>query len=168
MVVFIHVHQRSSLHNRCFMSQARWMQHFVQSSNKCEAWDEGRRKIKPLLLVHCSGSSAQLRPQVLTDGSDVKRTNQNTIHCSKIVTFLAARNTNNSKKKGNKCGGRITFNNVRLGVAKVRLARSKFSYVQTQQRRSKEGKRVAQTNSKVTSLWVMFGLSNKLVNQAFS
>ena len=44
------------------------------------------------------GSSAHLRPQVLTDGGDVKRTNQNTIHCSKIVNFLAARNTDNNMK----------------------------------------------------------------------
>ena len=45
------------------MSQARWMLHFAQ--NECEAQDEGRRKIKCLLPVHCSGSSAHLCPQDL-------------------------------------------------------------------------------------------------------
>ena len=53
-----------------------------------------------------------------------------------------------------------------------RFARSKFSYVQTQRLERKEGKRVVQKNSKVTSLWVVFGLSTlnfkKLVNQAFA
>ena len=58
--------------------------------------DKGRRKIKRLLPVHCSGPSAHLRPQVLTDRGDVKRTNQNTIHYSKIVTFQATRNTDSS------------------------------------------------------------------------
>ena len=45
-----------------------------------KARDEGRRKIKSLLPVYFSGSSAHLRPQVLADGGDVKRTNQNKIH----------------------------------------------------------------------------------------
>ena len=58
-----------------------------------EERDEERRKIKRLLPVHCSGSSAHLRPQVLTDGGDVKRTNQNTIHYSKIVTFQATKHS---------------------------------------------------------------------------
>ena len=35
---------------------------------------------------HCFASP--LRPQILTDGGDVKRTNQNTIHYSQIVTSL--------------------------------------------------------------------------------
>ena len=48
--------------------------------------EEGRIKIKRLLPVHCSDSSAHLRPQVLTDGGDVKRTNQNTIHYSKKLS----------------------------------------------------------------------------------
>ena len=56
--------------------------------NVPEARDEGRRKIKRLLPVHCCGSSAILHPQVLTDGGDIKGTNQNTIHYSKIVAFL--------------------------------------------------------------------------------
>ena len=38
-----------------------------------KARDEGRRKIKYLLPVYCSGSSAHLRPQVLADGGDVKK-----------------------------------------------------------------------------------------------
>ena len=36
----------------------------------------------------------QLHIQILTDGGDVKRTNQNTIHYSKIVTFLACLSEN--------------------------------------------------------------------------
>ena len=51
-----------------------------------------------IAAVHCSGSSAHLRSQVLTDGRDVKRINQDTIHYSKVVTFLATRNTDNSIK----------------------------------------------------------------------
>ena len=55
-----------------------------------EARDEGKRKIKRLFAVHCSCCSAHLRPQILTTRGDVKRTNQNTIHCqAKIVPFLA-------------------------------------------------------------------------------
>ena len=90
----------------------------------------------------------------------------------KLSPFWLPETPITAKNTGNKCEGKITFNNIRLSAAKVRLARSKFSYVQTQQRESKEGKHVVQTNSKVTSLWVMFGLSKlnskKLVNQAFS
>ena len=51
-----------------------------------EARDEGKRKIKRLFAVHCSCSSAHLRPQILTTRGDVKRTNQN--YRTKIVTFL--------------------------------------------------------------------------------
>ena len=51
-----------------------------------------------IAAVHCSGSSSDLHSQVLTDGRDVKRTNQDTIHYSKVVTFLATRNTDNSIK----------------------------------------------------------------------
>ena len=40
----------------------------------------GGGKIKGLLPVHCSGSSAHLCSQVLTDVSDVKRTIKNMIH----------------------------------------------------------------------------------------
>ena len=76
-----------SLHNRRFMSLARRTWHLREKR------DEGRRKIKRLLPVHCSGSSAHPRPQVLTDSGDVKRTNQNTIHYSKIVTFLATKHS---------------------------------------------------------------------------
>ena len=36
----------------------------------------------------------QLHIQILTDGGDVKRTNQNMIHYSKIVTFLACLSEN--------------------------------------------------------------------------
>ena len=65
-----------------------------------EARDEERtQKIKRLLPVHCSGSSAHLRPQVLTEGGDVNTTrNQNTIHYSKIVALLATWDTDNSIK----------------------------------------------------------------------
>ena len=59
-----------SLHNRRFMSQVRQMWHFAQNMRRAE-----EKQIKHLLPVHCSGSSAHLRPQ-LTDGSDVKRTKQ--------------------------------------------------------------------------------------------
>ena len=52
--------------------------------------------MKRLLPVHFSRSSAHLRPQVLTNGGDVKKTNENTIYYSKIVTFLATRNTDSS------------------------------------------------------------------------
>ena len=41
----------------------------------------------------------------------------------------------------------------------LKFAQSKFGYVQTRRRERKEGKRVVQTNSKVTSLCVEFGLS---------
>ena len=37
-----------------------------EARNECEAKNEGRRKIKRLLPVHCSGSSAHLRPQVVS------------------------------------------------------------------------------------------------------
>ena len=57
------------LHNR-YLSQERRTWHFAQSTRRAE-----ERQIKCLLPVHCSVSSAHLRPQ-LTDGSDVKRTKQ--------------------------------------------------------------------------------------------
>ena len=81
------------LHNGCFMSQVRRMWYFAWSVRQA-----GRRKIKHLLPVHCSGSSAHPLPQVLTDGDDVKRINQKTVHCSKLVSFMATRKNDNSIK----------------------------------------------------------------------
>ena len=66
------------------MSQAKQSGILRDAQNEYEARDEGRRKIKRLHL------------RSLTDGGDVERTNQNTIHYLKIVTFLATRNTDNS------------------------------------------------------------------------
>ena len=43
--------------------------------------------MKRLLPVHFSGSSTHLRPQVLTNGGDVKRTNENKIYYSKKFYF---------------------------------------------------------------------------------
>ena len=85
-----------SLHNRCFIiSQARQMRHFVWSVR----WGE-KKKIKCLLpgpspsfwLFHPSTPTKYWLMAVI----DVKRTNENTIHYSKIVTFLATRNTDRS------------------------------------------------------------------------
>ena len=168
MVVFIHVHQSVSLHNRCFMSQVKQMQHFAQSLKQVWSMSLGRRKIKRLLPVHHLAllptyahkywltavmSKGPIKPQ-----SIVQKLSPSWLPETLITTW----NT------GNKCEGKITFNNVRLSAARVRLARSE----QTQWRERKEGKCVVQTNSKVTSLWDMFGLSTlnlkKLVNQAFS
>ena len=54
--------------------------------------------MKRLLPVHFSGSFAHLRPQVLTNGGDVKRTNEDKIYYSKIFTFKATRNNDSSIK----------------------------------------------------------------------
>ena len=117
IIIFLY----SSLHNRHLMSQARRTRHFERSAQK-----EGRRKIKRLLQVHFSGSSAHLRPQVLTNGDDVKRTNENTIYYSKIVTFLA---TEKHRQQHKTTGittttAKLTFNYVRLSAAKVRFVQS--------------------------------------------
>ena len=112
------------------MSQAKRTRHFVRSARR------GEKKNKAPV------TSSSFRLQVLTDGGDVKSTNQNTIHYSKILTFLATRNTDNSIEHRK--------NNVRLSAAKVRFAQSKFSYVQTRERKEKEKRE--NVNSKVTSL----------------
>ena len=44
-------------------------------------------------------NSAHLRPQVLTDGSDVKRTNQNTIHCFNKKCHLSGYQEHQQKHK---------------------------------------------------------------------
>ena len=71
-----------------------------EARNECEAAYEGRRNIKCLFLYQ--SIVLALLPtypsRVLIDGGDVKRTDQNTIHYSKIVTFLATRNTDNSMR----------------------------------------------------------------------
>ena len=170
MVVFTHVHHSlTSLHNRCFMSQAKWMQHLGKAWNKCEAWDEGRRKTSPLLWPFRppTPTSIDWRRWCQKDQSK-----HNLLFKNCHLSGWGPETPITTKNTGNKCEGKIILNNVRLSAAKVRLAWSKFSYVQTQMWESKEGKRVVQTNSKVRSLWVMFGLSTlnlkKLVNQAFS
>ena len=57
------------------------MWHFAQSrKRKTRANSETREKGK----------------EMLTEGGDVKRTSENTIHYLKIVTFLATRNTDSS------------------------------------------------------------------------
>ena len=129
-----------TLHNRRFMSQARRTRHCARGAR----WGEEKNKepvTSPLLWL--------FRPPTPADGGDVKRTNQNTIHYSNIVIFLATRNTNNT---GNNSEDKlITFNNVRLSVAKADL----FSQSLVMRKHSGEkerGKRVFQTNSKVTSL----------------
>ena len=55
-----------SLHNWGALWAKRGERSIIARSAKwrCEAKNEGRRKIKRLLPVHCSGSSAHLRPQV--------------------------------------------------------------------------------------------------------
>ena len=92
IIIFVY----SSLHNRHFMSQARRTQHFERSAKRARSVRRGEEKDQAPLPVHFSRSSAHLRPQVLTNGGDVKKTNENTIYYSKIVTFLATRNTNSS------------------------------------------------------------------------
>ena len=62
------------------MSQARRILH--EARNGCEAKNEGRRKIKRLLPVHCSGSSAHFRPQVV-----VLRSLESGLH---MVAMIAA------------------------------------------------------------------------------
>ena len=62
----------------------------------------GRRPSPICLSEECFESNyfqigqyvVQLHIQILTDGDDVKRTNQNTIHYSKIVSFLACLSEN--------------------------------------------------------------------------
>ena len=78
-----------TLHNRRFISQARRTRHCARSAR----WGEEKNKApvtSPLFWL--------VRPPTQTDGGDVKRTNQNTIHYSNIVIFRATRNTNNSIK----------------------------------------------------------------------
>ena len=88
-----------SLHNRRAMCQVRQTRHFARSARR---WAKKKiKRLRPagwelLAPVHSSGSSSHLRLQMLTDGGDVKRTNENTIHCSKIVIFLATRNVDSS------------------------------------------------------------------------
>ena len=79
--------------------------------------------MKRLLPVHFSRSSAHLRPQVLTNGGDVKKTNENTIYYSKIVTFLATKKHRQQHKTTGitTTRAKLTFNNVRLSAAKVRF-----------------------------------------------
>ena len=133
-----------SLHSRRFISQARWTRQFQNNvRNVREARDEGSRKIKHLLPVHCCGSSALLHLQVLTDGGNIKSTHQNTIHYSKIVAFLATRNTDSSinyKPQEITARAKIIFNNLRLSAAKVRFPLSKFSLCPTTAARNKRGK----------------------------
>ena len=80
--------------------------------------------MKRLLPIHFSGSSTHLRPQVLTNVDDVKRTNENTIYyASKIVTFLATKKHRQQHKTTGitTTRAKLTFNNVRLSAAKVRF-----------------------------------------------
>ena len=99
---------------------------------------EKRRKIKRLLPVNCSGSSAHPRPQILPDGGHVKRTNQNSIHyiiCAKVVTFPAT--SNSYRTKTQEIVTLLVHEtplNVRLSAAKIRFAQSKLGLVYTEVR----------------------------------
>ena len=79
--------------------------------------------MKRLLPIHFSGSSTHLRQQVLTNADDVKRTNENTIYYSKIVTFLATKKHRQQRKTTamTTTRAKLTFYNVRLSAAKVRF-----------------------------------------------
>ena len=98
----------------------------------------------------------RLRPQILTDGGHVRRTNEK----------LKKRSINRQQHKLQEITTTrtwITFSNLRLSAAKIRFSQSKFSSCLTQRRERKEGRPVVQTNSKVTlhiitSLWVVFSL----------
>ena len=104
------------------MSQARRTRHGARSARS------GAEKNKAPVT---SPMFWLFRPTTPTDGGDVKRTNQNTIHYSNIVIFLSTRNNNNSIKHRKNCEGKITFSNVRLSAAKdllnPSLVMSKYS-----------------------------------------
>ena len=163
-----------SLHNRCFMSQARQTCHFAQSTRR-----GGEKNIKapvtsPLFWLF---PPPNVCPQVLTDSGDVKRTHQSNHNPILDKSHLSGYHQHQQQHKPQEMKTTrawITFTNVRLSAAKVRFAQSKLSLCPN----TVAGKKhVVQTNSKVTfhiirSLWVVFGLSTlnskKLVNQAFS
>ena len=133
-----------SLHNRRFISQARWTRHFQKNvRNVREARDEGRRKIKRLLPVHCCGSSALLRPQVLTDDGDVKSADQThdplLANC-RLSGYKKHRQQHNCKPQEITARAKIIFNNLRPSAARVRFAQSKFSLCPTIAVRKKKGK----------------------------
>ena len=121
------------------------------------------KKIKRLLPVHCSGSFSPLRPQVFTDGGDVERTNQNISHLLLKNCHLSGYQKHRQQHKTREITATATearspsiIMYIRVSAAKVRFAQSKFSYVQTQRRGRKDGKCVVETNSKVTSSWVVW------------
>ena len=80
----------------CIITQALYEPSEANAAFCSRREKRGEEKIKRLQPVHCSDSSAHLRPQILTDGYDVKRTNENTIQYSKIVTFLGTKNADSS------------------------------------------------------------------------
>ena len=86
--------------------------------------------MKRLLPIHCSGSSAHRRPQVLADGGPIKTRSIT----QKLSSIWLPETPTTAQNTGNNFEGKITFNNVRLSAAKVRFAQSKFSYLQTQRR----------------------------------
>ena len=116
IIIFLY----SSLHSRRFMSQARRTRHFERSAKGGRSARRREEKNKAPVTSPFLSSSAHLRVQVLNNGGDVKRTNENKIYYSKIFTFLATRNTGSSIKPQEKqLLAKITFNNVRLGAAKL-------------------------------------------------
>ena len=116
IIIFLY----SSLHSRRFMSQARRTRHFERSAKRGRSARRREEKNKAPVTSPFLSSSAHLRVQVLNNGGDVKRTNENKIYYSKIFTFLSTRNTGSSIKPQEKqLLAKITFNNVRLGAAKL-------------------------------------------------
>ena len=94
IIIFLY----SSLHSRRFMSQARQTRHFERSAKRARSARRREEKNKAPVTSPFFSSSAHLRPQVLTNGVDVKRTNKNKIYYTKIFTFLSTRNTDSSIK----------------------------------------------------------------------
>ena len=88
----------SSLHNRRFMSQARRTRYFERSAKRGRSARRREEKNKASVTSPFFSSSAHLRPQVLNNGGDAKRTIENRIYYSKVFTFLATTNTDSSIK----------------------------------------------------------------------
>ena len=94
IIIFLY----SSLHSRRFMSKARRMRYFERSAKRGRSARRRKEKNKASVTSPFFSCSAHLRPQVLNNGGDVKRTNENKIYYSKIFTFLATTNTDSSIK----------------------------------------------------------------------
>ena len=95
IIIFLY----SSLHSRRFMSQARRTRYFERSAKRGRSARRREEKNKAPVTSPFFSSSAHLRPQVLNNGGDAKRTIENRIYYSKIFTFLATTNTDSSSIK---------------------------------------------------------------------